>query len=106
MAHPPSDLSLAEPPSGMSAAAGEPLVVLSGVQKYFGDLHVLRDIDLTVHRGEAVVVIGPSGSGQPTLCRPINRSEPLNSRSITLDGQEPPAEGRAFAGPRTDVGVV
>ena len=106
MAHPPSDLSLAEPPSGMSAAAGEPLVVLSGVQKYFGDLHVLRDIDLTVHRGEVVVVIGPSGSGKSTLCRTINRLEPINSGSITLDGQELPEEGKALAALRADVGMV
>ena len=48
---------------------GEPLVVLDGVNKWFGDLHALNDIDLTIHRGEVVVVIGPSGSGSSTLCR-------------------------------------
>ncbi|MGC0143796.1 amino acid ABC transporter ATP-binding protein [Pseudactinotalea sp. Z1732] len=90
----------------MAAAAGEPLVVLSDVQKYFGDLHVLKDIDLTVHRGEVVVVIGPSGSGKSTLCRTINRLEPINSGSITLDGQELPAEGKALAALRADVGMV
>ncbi|MGC0251073.1 amino acid ABC transporter ATP-binding protein [Pseudactinotalea sp. Z1748] len=90
----------------MAAAAGEPLVVLSDVQKYFGELHVLKDIDLTVHRGEVVVVIGPSGSGKSTLCRTINRLEPINSGSITLDGQELPAEGKALAALRADVGMV
>ncbi|MGC0273527.1 amino acid ABC transporter ATP-binding protein [Pseudactinotalea sp. Z1739] len=90
----------------MTAAAGEPLVVLSDVQKYFGELHVLKDIDLTVHRGEVVVVIGPSGSGKSTLCRTINRLEPINSGSITLDGQELPAEGKALAALRADVGMV
>ncbi|CAN5639613.1 hypothetical protein BH11ACT8_BH11ACT8_05340 [soil metagenome] len=52
---------------------GEPLVVLEGVNKWFGDLHVLQDINLSVARGEVVVVIGPSGSGKSTLCRAINR---------------------------------
>jgi glutamate transport system ATP-binding protein len=84
----------------------EPLVVLDRVNKHFGDLHVLKDIDLTVHKGEVVVVIGPSGSGKSTLCRAINRLEPVESGSITLDGQELPAEGKALAGLRSDVGMV
>jgi glutamate transport system ATP-binding protein len=84
----------------------EPLVVLKGVQKHFGSLHVLRDVDLTVHRGEVVVVIGPSGSGKSTLCRTINRLEPVNSGSISIDGAPLPAEGRALARLRADVGMV
>ena len=79
------------------AARGEPLVVMEGVNKYFGALHVLQDIDLTVHRGEVVVVIGPSGSGKSTLCRTINRLEPIDSGTITLDGEGLPEEGRALA---------
>ena len=86
--------------------AGEPLVVLTGVNKHFGQLHVLRDIDLTVHRGEVVVVIGPSGSGKSTLCRAINRLEPVDSGTITVDGVPLPAEGRALARLRADVGMV
>ncbi|HLS63291.1 MAG TPA: amino acid ABC transporter ATP-binding protein [Ruania sp.] len=82
------------------------MVVLSDVNKYFGELHVLQDINLTVHRGEVVVVIGPSGSGKSTLCRAINRLEPINSGSITLDGQPLPAEGKALARLRADVGMV
>ncbi|MFW6772674.1 amino acid ABC transporter ATP-binding protein [Nocardioides sp. CPCC 205120] len=89
-----------------AAPQGEPLVVLSGVQKWFGALHVLKDIDLTVHRGEVVVVIGPSGSGKSTLCRAINRLETIGEGSITLDGQPLPEEGKALAGLRAEVGMV
>jgi glutamate transport system ATP-binding protein len=85
---------------------GEPLVVLRGVNKHFGALHVLQDIDLTVHRGEVVVVIGPSGSGKSTLCRAINRLETIDSGEITIDGQPLPAEGKALARLRADVGMV
>jgi glutamate transport system ATP-binding protein len=84
----------------------DPLVVIDKVNKHFGDLHVLRDIDLTVGRGEVVVVIGPSGSGKSTLCRCINRLEPIGSGSITIDGVALPAEGKALAKLRADVGMV
>jgi glutamate transport system ATP-binding protein len=88
------------------AANGRPLVVLDNVQKYFGELHVLRDINLAVHAGEVVVVIGPSGSGKSTLCRAINRLEPIDSGEIRLDGQLLPDEGKALAQLRADVGMV
>jgi glutamate transport system ATP-binding protein len=84
----------------------EPLVVLEGVNKSFGAQHVLRDIDLTVGRGEVVVVIGPSGSGKSTLCRTINRLEPIDSGSIALDGRALPSEGRDLARLRSEVGMV
>ena len=84
----------------------EPLVVLKGVNKHFGDLHVLQDIDLTVARGEVVVVIGPSGSGKSTLCRAINRLETIESGTITIDGKPLPEEGKALAQLRADVGMV
>ena len=86
--------------------AVEPLVVLDRVNKHFGSLHVLQDIDLTVHRGEVVVVIGPSGSGKSTLCRTINRLETIDGGSITVDGVPLPAEGKALARLRADVGMV
>jgi glutamate transport system ATP-binding protein len=89
-----------------SAAVGEPLVVLDGVNKWFGQLHVLQDINLTINRGEVVVVIGPSGSGKSTLCRAINRLETINDGSITLDGQPLPQEGKALANLRAEVGMV
>jgi glutamate transport system ATP-binding protein len=84
----------------------EPLVVLKGVNKHFGDLHVLQDIDLTVGSGEVVVVIGPSGSGKSTLCRAINRLETIESGTITIDGKQLPEEGKELAQLRADVGMV
>jgi glutamate transport system ATP-binding protein len=84
----------------------EGLIVLKGVNKWFGPLHVLQDVDLSVERGEVVVVIGPSGSGKSTLCRAINRLEPVNSGTITFDGKELPAEGKALARLRSEVGMV
>ena len=84
----------------------EPLVVLKGVNKHFGDLHVLKDIDLTVGTGEVVVVIGPSGSGKSTLCRAINRLETIESGTITIDGKLLPEEGKELAQLRADVGMV
>jgi glutamate transport system ATP-binding protein len=87
-------------------AQGEPLVVLESVDKWFGELHVLKDINLTVHRGEVVVVIGPSGSGKSTLCRAINRLETIDKGSISLDGQPLPQEGKALASLRAEVGMV
>jgi glutamate transport system ATP-binding protein len=86
--------------------AVDPLIELRDVNKYFGDLHVLQDIDLTVARGEVVVVIGPSGSGKSTLCRAINRLETIQSGTIALDGQPLPHEGKELARLRADVGMV
>src|SRR5436309_11777627 len=88
------------------ATSHQPLVVLEKVNKHFGDLHVLRDIDLAVGRGEVVVVLGPSGSGKSTLCRAINRLEPIDSGRILLDGIPLPAEGKPLAALRSDVGMV
>ncbi len=84
----------------------DPLVVIDHVDKYFGDLHVLNDINLEISRGEVVVVIGPSGSGKSTLCRAINRLEPIDGGSITIDGKELPVEGKALARLRADVGMI
>jgi glutamate transport system ATP-binding protein len=98
-----------DPTAGPSVAPhelGEPLVVLSQVQKHFGSLHVLKDIDLSVRKGEVVVVLGPSGSGKSTLCRAINRLETIESGTITIDGQTLPEEGKALAQLRADVGMV
>jgi len=85
---------------------GEPLVVLEGVNKWFGDLHVLKDINQTIHTGEVVVVIGPSGSGKSTLCRAINRLETIQKGTITLDDQPLPEEGKELAQLRAEVGMV
>ncbi|MFB7476672.1 amino acid ABC transporter ATP-binding protein [Kitasatospora sp. NPDC056184] len=89
-----------------SRADAAPLVVLSNVNKHFGALHVLQDIDLEIHQGEVVVLIGPSGSGKSTLCRTINRLETIDSGTITIDGRPLPAEGRELARLRAEVGMV
>jgi glutamate transport system ATP-binding protein len=84
----------------------DPLIELRDVNKYFGELHVLKDVNLTVGKGEVVVVIGPSGSGKSTLCRAINRLEPIQSGTIILDGRPLPEEGKPLARMRADVGMV
>ncbi|MEC4015888.1 amino acid ABC transporter ATP-binding protein [Streptomyces sp. H27-D2] len=86
--------------------AADNLVVLDNVNKHFGALHVLQDIDLTIARGEVIVVIGPSGSGKSTLCRAINRLETIDSGAISIDGKPLPAEGKELARLRADVGMV
>jgi glutamate transport system ATP-binding protein len=83
-----------------------PMVSMKAVNKHFGSLHVLKDINLDIARGQVIVVLGPSGSGKSTLCRTINRLEPIDSGSISIDGEELPAEGRKLAQLRSDVGMV
>jgi glutamate transport system ATP-binding protein len=83
-----------------------PMIRMAGVDKHFGELHVLRDINLEVDAGQVVVVLGPSGSGKSTLCRTINRLEPIDSGVIEVDGQKLPAEGKGLAALRADVGMV
>ncbi|MDR6198826.1 glutamate transport system ATP-binding protein [Microbacterium sp. SORGH_AS428] len=100
----PSDA--APPTSNITVRRGDPLVVLTDVQKHYGDFQALTDIDLTVNRGEVVVVIGPSGSGKSTLCRTINRLETITSGTITIDGEKLPSEGKQLAALRADVGMV
>ncbi|MFI5530843.1 amino acid ABC transporter ATP-binding protein [Kitasatospora sp. NPDC051853] len=82
------------------------MIELRGVNKHFGALHVLQEIDLTVGRGEVVVVIGPSGSGKSTLCRAVNRLEQIESGTITIDGVPLPEEGKGLAKLRAEVGMV
>ncbi|MEU6823512.1 amino acid ABC transporter ATP-binding protein [Streptomyces atriruber] len=86
--------------------AVDPLIELRDVNKYYGELHVLQDVNLTVGKGEVVVVIGPSGSGKSTLCRTINRLETIQSGEIRLDGRPLPDEGKALARLRAEVGMV
>ncbi|KAA9129914.1 amino acid ABC transporter ATP-binding protein [Microbacterium caowuchunii] len=96
----------APPTSNISVRRGDPLVVMTDVQKHYGEFQALTDINLTVNRGEVVVVIGPSGSGKSTLCRTINRLETITSGTITIDGERLPEEGKALAALRADVGMV
>ncbi|MFF1883596.1 amino acid ABC transporter ATP-binding protein [Pseudarthrobacter sp. NPDC058196] len=85
---------------------GDALVSLNAVNKHYGQLHVLKDINLQVRKGEVVVVIGPSGSGKSTLCRAINRLETIEGGTISIDGKVLPAEGKELAKLRADVGMV
>lgn len=85
---------------------GDALVSLNAVNKHYGQLHVLKDINLQVRKGEVVVVIGPSGSGKSTLCRAINRLETIEDGSISIDGKVLPEEGKELAQLRADVGMV
>ena len=83
-----------------------PLVELTHVEKHFGALHVLKDINLTVAKGEVLVVVGPSGSGKSTMCRTINRLETIDSGDIRIDGKPLPQEGKELANLRAEVGMV
>jgi len=82
------------------------MVAMHDVEKHFGALHVLKNIQLDVPPGQVVIVLGPSGSGKSTLCRTINRLEPIDSGRIEIDGTLLPAEGKALAQLRSDVGMV
>ncbi|MGU3294379.1 amino acid ABC transporter ATP-binding protein [Williamsia sp. M5A3_1d] len=82
------------------------MISLHGVDKHFGDLHVLKDINLDVPAGQVVVVLGPSGSGKSTLCRTINRLEPIDNGEIRIDGEPLPSEGKGLAALRAEVGMV
>ena len=84
----------------------EPIISLRHVDKHFGSLHVLKDINLDVYKGEVVVVIGPSGSGKSTLCRTINRLETLDSGEILFEGKPLPLEGKELAALRAQIGMV
>jgi glutamate transport system ATP-binding protein len=86
--------------------SGDPLIVLEDVDKYFGDFRALHNINLSVRRGEVVVVIGPSGSGKSTLCRCINRLETIDAGQVLIDGKRLPEEGGELARLRADVGMV
>jgi glutamate transport system ATP-binding protein len=90
----------------MNPGADTPMIAIRDVNKHFGSLHVLRDINLEVARGQVVVVLGPSGSGKSTLCRTINRLETIDSGSIAIDGEQLPSEGKKLAQLRSDVGMV
>ena len=89
-----------------AGADNRPLVELTHVEKHYGDLHVLKDINLTVRKGEVLVIVGPSGSGKSTMCRTINRLETIDSGDIRIDGKPLPQEGKELAKLRAEVGMV
>ncbi len=87
-------------------AAKRPMIELRKVNKWFGDFHVLRDIDLTVHAGQKLVVCGPSGSGKSTMIRCINRLEEHQEGDIVVDGVELTNDLRNIEQIRREVGMV
>ena len=86
--------------------AADPIIRISGLNKWFGQFHVLRDIDLTVARGERIVICGPSGSGKSTLIRCINRLETHQEGRIVVDGTELGHDLRNIDTIRREVGMV
>lgn len=83
-----------------------PVIELRHVDKHYGQLHVLNDINLSVKRGEVLVVVGPSGSGKSTMCRTINRLETIDSGEILIEGRSLPKEGKELAAVRSRLGMV
>ena len=83
-----------------------PVIEMRHVDKHYGQLHVLQDINLSIAKGEVVVLIGPSGSGKSTLCRTINRLETIDSGEILIEGEPLPQEGKQLAQMRAEIGMV
>ena len=88
------------------SSGASPVIELRHVEKHFGELHVLKDINLEVDRGEVLVVIGPSGSGKSTLCRTINRLETIDSGEILIEGKPLAQEGKELTRTRAELGMV
>ena len=89
-----------------SELLGEPVIQIRGMNKWFGQFHVLRDIDLTVYRGERIVICGPSGSGKSTLIRCINRLEEHQQGTIIVDDIELTDDLKQIDNVRREVGMV
>jgi polar amino acid transport system ATP-binding protein len=87
-------------------ATKEPIIVIDGLEKWFGKFQVLKHIDLTVGKGERIVVCGPSGSGKSTLIRCINRLEPYQSGRVVVDGIDLGADVKNVNAVRAEVGMV
>ena len=92
--------------SANASAAAEPIIRIAGLNKWFGTLHVLRDIDLAVSQQERIVICGPSGSGKSTLIRCINRLEEHQSGSIVVEGTELTNDLKNIDAIRREVGMV
>ena len=88
------------------SVGASPVIELRHVDKHYGALHVLKDINLKIDRGEVLVVIGPSGSGKSTLCRTIHRLETIDSGALLIEGEPLPQEGKELARTRAELGMV
>jgi len=84
----------------------ETIIRLENVQKWYGDFQVLRNIDLTVRKGERIVICGPSGSGKSTLIRCINRLEQYQEGRVFVDGIDLTADRKGVDAVRAEVGMV
>ena len=93
-------------PHDVSAAEEGAIIAISGMHKWFGQFHVLKDINLQVMRGERIVICGPSGSGKSTLIRCINRLEEHQQGSIAVDGTELTSDLKNIEIIRSEVGMV
>jgi general L-amino acid transport system ATP-binding protein len=92
--------------SAKAPAAGRPMIELRNVNKWYGDFHVLKDINIEVRKGERVVVCGPSGSGKSTMIRCINRLEEHQKGQIFVDGIELTGDVKHVEAIRREVGMV
>lgn len=102
----PAAATSADDREAYQLANAGPMISIKSVEKYFGDFHALKNINVEVARGEVVVVLGPSGSGKSTLCRTINRLETIEEGEIHIDGTRLAEEGSELAKLRADVGMV
>jgi general L-amino acid transport system ATP-binding protein len=92
--------------SAQRQATGRPMIELRNVNKWYGDFHVLKDINIGVRKGERVVVCGPSGSGKSTMIRCINRLEEHQKGNIFVDGIELTGDVKHVEAIRREVGMV
>jgi general L-amino acid transport system ATP-binding protein len=103
---PPNVVAALQAKEPMKTTQNEIAVELAGVHKWYGEFHVLRDIDLTVKRGERIVICGPSGSGKSTMIRCINRLEEHQKGRIVVDGVELTNDLKKIDEIRREVGMV
>jgi len=96
----------AVPSTVQSGMSDNPVIQLIGMHKWYGEFHVLKDINLTVYEGERIVVCGPSGSGKSTMIRCINRLEEHQQGQIIVDGHELTNDLKQIDTIRREVGMV
>tara|TARA_R110002110_G_scaffold143118_4_gene331795 strand:- start:437 stop:1216 length:780 start_codon:yes stop_codon:yes gene_type:complete len=99
-------MSAENPAQGKMTVSDKEMIAIRGVHKWFGDFHVLKDINLTVNEGERIVIAGPSGSGKSTLIRCINHLEAHEEGSIVIDGIEVTGDLKRIDEVRREVGMV
>ena len=95
-----------DPSKPVSPGKGPPFINIEGLHKWYGNLHILKGINMTVEQGEKVVICGPSGSGKSTLIRCINRLEVHQQGKIVVDGTELTGDVKAIDEVRSEVGMV